>query len=295
MKKTSNEKIFITGASGFLGRHLEKRLTNEGHSIFSDKIDLTNFSDLKKIISSFQPTIIYHLGAVVNLSRDFTIAHECIRVNIGGTLNLLEALRETKLKRFIYTSTVEVYGNTQIPYNEDQLPHPPSPYSVSKIAAEQLIDMYARENKFPYFVFRIATVYGPMQPSIRLIPQIIIRSMKNEKIELNSGTKKRDYVYIDDVLEVLLLAKKDKFKKDSGVINIGGGKTYTLKELVSMVLKKTKSTSSVVYGAFPDRVLEAEKWLLNNTRAKKIFGWRPKTTLYNGLTKMIYYYKDINV
>ena len=293
MNKSNKKKVLVTGGTGFFGKNLINRLERDGYSVSLFQGDLTREKEVKKIILKVKPMIIYHLGAIVDLSRDYKTARKCIDVNIKGTLNLLEALRRNVPSRFIYTSTEEIYGEGSPPYREDQLPKPPSPYAVSKIAAENLACIYARELGFSLFIFRVGTAYGPYQPETRLIPHMVIKALKNEDILLNSGRKKRDYIFIDDVIDALILAARKDIKGDSIIINLGGGIQYSLKELVHKIIALTDSKSKVVFGAFPDRVFEADEWLLDNQRAWKILSWKPRVSLRNGLIKMIHYYKNI--
>lgn len=289
--KSKKEKILITGSTGFFGKHLIKKLKKKGYEIYMFTGDLTDEHEVKRQVHKFLPTTIYHLGGIVDLSRSFDIAKKCIEINIKGTLHVLEALRQHQPIRFIYTSSEEVYGNGPLPYSEDQISDPPSPYAISKIAAEQLAKLYGQELGFSIFIFRIGTAYGPEQPDSRLIPQIIIKALKGENIPLNSGTKKRDYIYIDDAIDAMTFPLEKNREKQIVIINVGGGKQYSLKYLVDTVLRLTKSKSKILLSVFPDRLLEADEWLLNNTRAKELLSWEPKTSLEQGLKKMIDYYK----
>lgn len=298
----NKQMILITGATSSLGRRLIKQLNREDYSPYLTaleednslsvkKVDLLDYPRVQELVKKIKPEIVYHLGALVDLSRDYQVAQRCIDINIKGTLNLLEALRATPPKKFIFTSTEEVYNDNPLPFKENQLPCPPSAYSVSKIAAENFCKIFTQELNFSLVIFRIATFYGPEIPLSKFIAQVIIKSLKNEEIPLNSGTKKRDYIYVDDVVEALILAAEKKLKNQIETINLGGGKSYQLKELVEMVVKLTKSKSKVIIGAFPDRILEADEWLLDNSKAKKLLGWQPKTSLEQGLRETIDFYK----
>jgi len=290
--RRKKEKILVTGSTGFFGKHLTKKLEKKGHEVYKLMGDLTDEHEVKRQVHKFLPTTIYHLGGIVDLSRSFDIAKKCLEINIKGTLYVLEALRKHKPIRFIYTSSEEVYGNGPLPYSEDQIPNPPSPYAISKIAAEQLAKLYGQELGFSIFIFRIGTAYGPEQPDSRLIPQIIIKALKGEDILLNSGTKKRDYIYIGDAIDAMTLLLEKNMEEQVITINAGGGKQYSLKYLVDAVLRLTESKSKVLLGAFPDRLFEADEWLLDNTKAKELLSWEPETSLEQGLRKMIDYYKN---
>ena len=303
MKKKT---ILITGASGFLGLWLQKKLSSYEYDIFLTasknypkqnihKLNLTNYEETKQYIDKIKPTIIFHLGAIVDLSRDYSTAIKCVDVNIKGTINLLESLKDHTIKKFILASTEEVYGNGRVPFKESQIPYPPSAYSVSKIAAENFCSIYAQKLNFNLIIFRIATMYGPKNPLERLISQVIVKALHNEDIYLNSGSKKRDYIYIEDVARAFNNILTTNLKSKIEIFNLGSGHSHTLKCLVETVIKLTNSSSHVQYDAFPDRTLEAEKWLLDISRANRLLNWKPKINLNEGLIKSVKYYKDNHV
>jgi nucleoside-diphosphate-sugar epimerase len=296
------DRILITGATGFLGKHLIKRfkqldLEVYGMATRADlknniiEADLKDLNQLKQAIKRINPDIIYHLGALVNLTRDFQIAKECFETNLVGTLNLLEALREIKIKRFIFSSTEEVYGNGKVPYKENQKCLPPSPYAISKKAAEELCEIYAQDLNFSLLILRIGTMYGFTESMPKFIQQTIMKALKNEAIPLNSGVKKRDYIYIRDVVEVLVLSRKSRNKSRCEIMNVGGGKSYSLLELVDMILKITKSKSNKLIGIMKERDYEPEEWLMDINIARRELGWKPNFSLNEGLKKTIEQYE----
>lgn len=298
----SDRRILLTGATSFLGKHLYAKLNERGENVFAtagheDKeqdireMDLLNEEHVNNVVNDICPSIIYHLAALVNLSRDYRIAQECININIKGTLNLLESLRVVKPQMVVFISTEEVYGNGPIPYVEEQPLNPPSGYAISKMAGEWFCRMYARELGFKLIIPRIGTMYGPGDRVSRLIPQLIIKALNNVGIPLNSGRKKRDYIYIDDVVEFLTKILKIMSRDAFTVINIGGGISYTLLDLVSIVLKETQSSSKIAIGKIPERIGEVDEWLMDIKKANDILGWKPNISLEEGLKKTIRYYR----
>lgn len=285
------QKIFITGATGFLGSSLTHELTKNSVKVYSFKGDLSDFSQVFESIKKISPDIIYHLGAVVDLSRDFDVANNTIDINIKGTLNVLESIRTFPIKRFIYTSTEEIYGNNKIPYKETMLPEPPSPYAVSKVASESFIKMYANELKFSAIIFRIGTIYGPGQPLNRFFPQIISQALSGQEIKLNSGKKKRDYIFIDDTISALVKAKKISMKNNVEILNLGGGKMYSLKVIVDKIMKISNSKSKLQWNSFPDRISEADEWLMDLQKTKKVLSWTPTTNINKGLKSLVTFQK----
>lgn len=294
-------KILITGSTGFLGTHLSESLKRENdiyltanHNDVNNeihKMDLLNINEIKGTIEKVKPDVIFHLGALVNLSRNFEIGKKCLEINLVGTLNLLESLRGSCPKRLIFASTEEVYGDGKIPYKENQICFPPSYYAVTKLASENLIEIYSKELGFSGLVLRMGTMYGPKDSHARFIPQIIKKAIKNEDILLNSGMKKRDYVYVEDAVRALILSKDCRLKTGHIILNIGGGTTYKLIDLVNIILKLTNSKSKVLVGKLPERINEADKWLLDIEKAKKILKWVPKVSIEEGIKKSVDYFK----
>ena len=247
------------------------------------KLDLTSFARVSDYINETRPDVVFHLGGFVDLTRTFDVARRCINVNVIGTTHLLEALRNNPPKCFIFASTEEVYGEGDIPYKEECTTYPPSPYAISKLAAEHMCRMYANQYGFALIIFRIGTMYGPHQPEHRYIHQTIKKALANEDIPLNSGTKKRDYIYVDDVVDAMVKAFELKRHHGVEVINLGSGINMTLKSLVEKIVRLTNSTSTLRIGQIPDRISEADDWLLDIVKAKKILDWEPKTDIESGL------------
>ena len=297
-------KILITGASGFLGKNLVDALGREKIDIYATAtheeksrgiyaMNFLNFKEVTQAMNKIKPSIVYHIGGLVNLSRDYEVYKKCIEINTIGTLNLLEALRENPPKKFIFISTEELYGGNKIPYRETQKIDPPSGYSISKAAAERLCMVYAKELKFQLIITRVVTMYGPGDKVHRLIPQIVMNSLTNKPINLNLGLKKRDYVFIEDVVRALISIRDITLPDNTNVINIGGGKSYSLREVIDYILSYTKSKSEVNYGLIPERFGEAGEWLLDIRKASKLLRWKPEISIEEGLRKTISYFKKM--
>ncbi|MBU1017167.1 NAD-dependent epimerase/dehydratase family protein [Patescibacteria group bacterium] len=303
MHHLEGKKILVTGANGFIGSHLVKGFLEAGAIVYpvigpgpavlnvpSVEIDITYFSSVKKYFADIKPDIVYHLGAIVNLARDFEVGLQCVDINIKGTLNVLEASALANVKHFIFFSTQEVYGNTKIPYKEDQILNPPSAYAISKLAGENFCKYHGETRNLNWTVFRLSTAYGFGQADARFIPTIIRNAIKGEDIFLNSGKKKRDYIYIKDVIDCVISSGCNKNALNQ-VFNVGGGVSYSLKGLVDEIVKLTDSKSKIFFNKFPDRVGEADNMLSDISKAEKILGWKPKTSLNKGLKNTIEFHR----
>lgn len=299
------KKVFLTGATSFLGKRLFRLYPRENFEVIAtaghqeegiDGVDLTEYSHISDFISKNKPHSIVHVGALVDLSRDFQIGKKCFEINTIGTMHLLESIKDIK-PFFLYISSEEVYGNGPIPFKEDQRLDPPSPYAISKVAAEHLCQWYGREYDFPVVILRLGTFYGPEQPIHKYFAQTILHALKNESIPVNSGKKKRDYIYVDDAIELIIrIINSDclmiKKRDEHLIVNGAGGKSHRLLEVIELTKKLTGSTSEVKIGAIPDRITERDEWLADISKAKDIFGWEPKTNLEQGLKETVEYFKS---
>lgn len=300
--------VLLTGATSFLGRRLTQRLKKEEcrliltarHTEIEQNIiavDLQNTQILQQTVANWHPEVVIHLGAFVDLSREFSIGKKCIEINTLGTMNLLDSVKDYK-PFFIYVSSEEVYGNVPTPFKEDQRISPPSPYAISKAAAEQLCVWYGKEYSFPIVVVRLGTFYGPEQPLYKYFAQVIKHALHNDPIPCNSGVKKRDYLYVDDAVDLLtkIVMNGKTILRDkpgmSTIINGTGTVSYKLLDVINLIRELTGSSSEVKIGAIPDRITEREEWIADNTLAKQLFNWEPTTSLEEGLQRMIEYYKQ---
>lgn len=296
--------ILITGASGFVGLNACDFFLKNGWIVYGlvDKgdvpngvkkvrVDLLDFKKLKIEINKIKPSVILHLGAYVVLDRNYAVACMCIDVNIKGTLNLIEAVKNLPLKKFIFFSTEEVYGENRTPYKETQIPMPPSPYAVSKLAAENLCLLYHNLYNVPAVIMRIATIFGYHQPEARFIPGMMIKATKHEPLLLNSGKNKRDYLFIDSLLEAIDSAIKTK-EVDGEIFNIGHSKSISGKMLAKKVVELSGSSSKIILNSFPDREGESKEWAMDNQKAKRILKWKANNSIDEDIVKTINFYKN---
>lgn len=296
------KKLLVTGATGFLGSHVAERIKKiniqsflfAGHEDREKKVhkmDLADVGAIRQIFTDTKPDIVIHLGGMVDLTRDFQVAKDCIDTNLLGTLHIVESMRTVKPKLLIYVSTEEIYGSAPIPYRETSLPHPPSPYAMTKLGGEHLSAMYGGYLGFPVVILRVGTMYGPAETEKRFIPSVIMKALRNETIPLNSGKKARDYVFVEDVARALIACLDLQKSEGSEVINIGGGTSYSLRLVARKIVALCHSRSDIHFDVFPDRILESDIWHMDITKAKKFLNWEPKISLDQGLRQTIAYYR----
>ncbi len=302
-------KILITGGAGFIGSHLVDALIKRKHKlIVVDNLSSGLKENLnpkakfyyldirsKKLDNVFQkerPEIVFHCAAQINLRKSIAHPLKDARINILGSLNLLENCRKYKIKKFIFSSTGgAIYGDTKnIPTPEDFPANPPSPYGIAKLTIEKYLHYYYQVFGLPYFSLRYSNVYGPRQNPKNEAGVIAIFSekiLKGEQIVINGdGRQTRDYVYIDDVVRANLLALR---RKGVGVFNIGTEKETSVREIFKMLKKITQTKIKAIYG--PPIKGEQRRSCLAIKKAKRELGWSPKVGLDDGLKKTVQWFK----
>jgi UDP-glucose 4-epimerase len=283
--------IIVTGSSGFIGSALSEQLKANGYTVMgfdlSQKNDITKMSDLDGFFQNIASEDIgtaVHLAASMFVPRSWEKPHETFFVNVVGTLNLLEQCRVHDINRFIYASSY-IYGKPDyLPVDEKHPVKPSNPYAHSKLLAEELCRSYFEDYGLKCVILRPFNVYGPNQSINFLIPTIISQ-LSAGKIELKDSKPKRDFLFISDMVEAYLKAiKLENF--DFEIINIGSGKSYSVSEIVEIILNQADKSVSVEYLG-EERVGEIPETVADITKAKNLLGWEPKVAIEDGLKALL--------
>jgi len=291
-----NKRVLVTGGNGYLGTFLVKALQKENANVYIVSrnaelfynhflIDITDFEALNKVIQEIRPDIVYHLAANISRNRDFSIYEEMEKTNVTGTLNLLQSLQNLEA-HFIFASSSEIYGNNKSPFNENQMPKPVSPYSLSKINAEMLIQTYCLNYNKKYTNLRIFNFYGENMPEDFFIPQMINSLKRGEDFLMTKGEQTRDFLYVDDVVNALLLTAKNTNSYNE-TMNVCSGKGTQLSELANEVNSKMKTKSKIIIGAIPYRENEVWEMIGSNAKIKEKIGFEPRVSLKQGIQNII--------
>ncbi len=292
-----DKKVLITGGNGYLGRHLAISLREAGSMVFiMDKngdetsentfiLDITNRELLTKAIHEIQPDIVFHLAASLNRDRSFDSFDESHSVNFDGTLNLLLALQDVDYENFIFASTSEIYGSNKAPFIESQIPDPTSPYSLTKVFSENLIKTFSKNYDKKFMILRIFNFFGKGMSPQFFIPQMMTSLRNNTTFKMTKGEQKRDFLYLDDLLEAMLLCAGCTAQNET--FNVCSGKAVTLKQLVLEMKLKLNSKSEIVFGALPYRKNEVWNMIGDNTKIRAAIGFVPKYNLGEGIDQLI--------
>ncbi|MGO9458196.1 MAG: NAD-dependent epimerase/dehydratase family protein [Acidimicrobiales bacterium] len=305
-------RVLVTGATGFIGSHLTRRLADLGaevHALTStvssvypvrlldlrDRITLhgANLNDggaMESLVEESRPEIVFHLGAYTHVGKSWARVDECIQTNVHGTVALLQALARTDYRRFVYTSTSEVYGDIAVPFKEDAAVDPLSPYSVSKYAGERFCRMLQRGRGWPVVVVRPFNAYGPAQSPDRVIPEIIVRGLRKQRLAMTEGLQTREFNYVDDLVGGFLLAATVP-GVEGEVFNIGGGDEVSMREAARTILDLLGNPVEPEFGALPARPTEIPAMRSDPSKARARLGLAPFRPLAEGLEPTIAWYR----
>lgn len=305
---SDKDVILITGGIGYIGSNLLKRLSacdckvnvitrqsrkihdlNENHEIFT--CDITNFDKLNECVNRINPNYIFHLAA--NTSRDISVEtiDSMVNVNVLGTLNLLKScLTLANLKSFVILGTSEEYGNNMTPFKENMKEDPISPYSLSKTCGYYICKMFYNIYTIPIIYLRPSLVYGKGQPETMFIPSVISTLARNKPFKMTLGEQTRNFIYIDDLIEYLLLASTSK-ECIGQIINIGN-ENIKIIDVARKIGQKMNKLHLIKPGAKEYRKNEIMKYEVDTSKSIKLFGRKPKVNLDTGLDKIINSYEN---
>jgi UDP-glucose 4-epimerase len=209
---------------------------------------------------------------------------------VQGTVNLLEALDGTGYARFVNTGTSEIYGAIDAPFHEDDRPAPVSPYAVSKHAAEEFCRLGSAARDWPIVRVRPFNAYGPGQSPDRIIPEVVVRALRGDRLRLTQGRQTREFNLVSDLVEgFLLLGVVEGIEGE--LINLGCGEETSIADLVATILSVMGDPIEAEFGALPDRPIEIWRMCSDAARARDLLGWEPRTSLEQGLERTIAWYR----
>jgi UDP-glucose 4-epimerase len=295
--------ILVTGGAGFIGSHLVDRLAPENRvivldNLFSgqmanletskDQITFINGDILDKALLTglaAQVDIIFHLAANVGVMRSINDPYFDMEVNVGGTLNLLEACRDSKVERLVYSSSAVVFGEARyLPIDEEHPLNPESPYAVSKLAAEKYCFAFHEVHGVPMTVLRYFNVYGPRQDTSEhaSVISVFFRRIREDKplTIFGDGKQTRDFIFVEDVVSANILAAIQP-KAIGEIFNIATGEETNIEQLASIITQISNKENPVIYA--DSRAGEIKHSRANIEKARRMLGYKPETNLEDGL------------
>ena len=301
----------VTGAGGFIGSHLSERLVELGarvramvhynaldswgwlntspHSREMQVIpgDITDRGSVRQAMEGAE--YVFHLAALIAIPYSYSAPASYVRVNIEGTLNVLETARETGAVRVMHTSTSEVYGTARyVPIDEAHPLQGQSPYSATKIGADKLVEAFHLSFGLPVVTVRPFNTFGPRQSARAVIPAIVAQALTGQTIRLGNLLPTRDMNYVDNTVNGYVLAASTP-EAAGQTINLGSGREIGIGDLARLIGRLTGREVQIECeaGRMRPEGSEVERLLASNARARSLLGWEPAVTLEEGLERTI--------
>lgn len=315
----NNLKVLVTGADGFIGSHLTEALINSDYDVrafvyynsFNSNGWLDTLSnDLKRKIDFFPGDIrdpngvreamkgidiVFHLASLIAIPYSYHSPDSYIDTNVKGTLNIIQAARDIKIKRVLVTSTSEVYGTAQfVPITELHPKQPQSPYSASKIGADAIADSFYRSFDLPITIVRPFNTFGPRQSARAVIPTIILQLLNGAKeIKLGDITPTRDLLFVKDTVNGFLkIAQCDELIGHE--VNIATQSEISVGDLAQQLINQINPSAKIIKDSIRLRPEKSEVFRLfgSNEKLKSFTDWRQKYTLAEGLKETIKWFSN---
>jgi nucleoside-diphosphate-sugar epimerase len=313
-----NKRVLVTGADGFMGSHLVDRLLSEGAKVSvyvrgssisgTTQYSLKNIKHLEgritdiltgdiasadsiELVIKNKPEIIFHLAADAYVPNSFDHPIEVMETNVIGTLNMLQAVKESsKIRRIVCTSSSEIYGMTIGGSIDEEHPlYPSSPYAASKVAADRYAYSYYNTYHLPIAIIRPFNTYGPRH-TYDVIPKFIELALNDETLTVHGrGTQSRDFTYVDDMIDAFMIMGSHE-KAIGRAVNFGTAKAISINYIAKKIKELSGSASEIIHT--PERKAQVPKLLCNYSLAKKLFGWSPKIFIDEGLRRNIAWAKQ---
>lgn len=285
----------VTGY-GFVSRHLVQRLLREGADvtviekafvpdrILDSKSKILNM-EIRDLTDRLEFDYTFHLAAVANPGYAERSPIDAIEANILGTLALLQRVKTRKM--FLFSSSSNVYGESTKQLSEMDATRPINVYGVTKLAAEELIRVYGRKVGLNYTILRFFTLYGPGAAPIYIIPQICIQALRDRNIVIRDGTVRRDFLYVEDAVDLILCIVKSGIRNE--VVNVGYGEATSILD-VAVHLSRMINGGPIPVQEKGIKDLQSPPAQIADISKAKSLGWTPHTTLEQGLRKTLDYY-----
>lgn len=318
MSALRGQAVLVTGAGGFIGSHLTEALVQRGARVRAfirynsrgdcglldllpatvrDEIDV-RFGDLRDADTVRRTAegigTIFHLGALIAIPYSYISPRDVVETNVLGTLNVLEAARAHNVSRVLHTSTSEVYGTAQyVPIDERHPLQGQSPYSASKIGADQLAESFARSFGLPVSIVRPFNTYGPRQSARAIIPTIISQALTGGTLRLGSLKPTRDLLYVGDTAAGFCAIAEHEAAIGK-VMNLGTGIEVSVGDLVRTIGTLLGTELEVTEDTQRLRPVNSEvgRLLADATLAREVCGWQATVTLEQGLSHVIGWMRD---
>jgi nucleoside-diphosphate-sugar epimerase len=305
------KRVLVTGATGFVGANLARRLLADGcevhllvraesnlwrlEDIQGDvqlhAVDLQDSEALTQTIEAIRADTIFHL-AVYGAYPFQTDVNTILQTNIIGTANLVQACAKVDFESFVNTGSSSEYGFKKIPPSETEWVEPNSYYAVTKVSSTLYCSYTSKVLQRPITTLRLYSVFGPYEEPSRLMPQLIQHGLQGTLPPLVSPDTARDFVYVDDVSEAYIQAAIHPNIELGEVFNVGSGIQRSLREVVEVAREILDIPQEPEWGSMQGRIWDSSVWVADISRIRARLGWEPRTDFRSGFTQMTEWFKE---
>lgn len=308
-----SSKVLIFGINGFVGSYLSREFVDHGYDVYgSDRsdsstvvsisgfqqCDLNDAEGVANVVQRFSPDIIVNLAAISSVGLSWKIPQETMRVNVVGTLNILEAVRaQSTPAKVMLIGSSEEYAPSNIPLNEESPIDATSPYGISKVTQERFADIYAQQYSIPIYKVRAFNHTGVGQSTSFVLPswckQVadIQRSGKSRRIEVGNTEVIRDFSDVRDIVHAYRLIVESEYTDT--VFNVGSGHGYTLSELLQMIISFANEQIEVEVDPQLLRPTDNPVIVCDNAKVHELLGWQPVRSIELTLAEMIEFFMSV--
>jgi nucleoside-diphosphate-sugar epimerase len=304
------KRVIVTGASGFVGANLARRLLNDGHKVHlllrreyntwriesiqeHMQVHVVDLEDLERVsvtVRNIRPDWVFHLAAYGAYPSQTDLAR-MIQTNIVGSTNLVNACLATGFEAFINTGSSSEYGFKDHAPLESEALEPNSHYAVTKASATLFCRFTAKVHQVRMPTLRLYSVYGPYEEPSRLIPSLVTSGLQGQLPPLVNPDVARDYVCVDDVIEAYLLAATHSSAEPGAIYNVGTGIQTSLRQVIEIARRVMGITAQPAWNSMPNRQWDTDVWIADNAKIRDELRWQPRFNFEGGLHETVAWFQ----